>query len=53
MNLTTRLTEVIVSLVQSNSVDPDESAAPEGGSSFADCAMISIHGLRIILEKSQ
>jgi len=52
MNITTRLTEELVSLAKSYSDDADEAAAPEGGGSFAEWAMISLHGLRIFLEKS-
>jgi IS5 family transposase len=49
MNLTTRFTEEMVSLAKSYCDDPDEAAAPEGGGSFAEYAMISLHGLRIFL----
>jgi hypothetical protein len=52
MNITTRFTEKLVSLAKSYSVDVDEPAAPEGGGRFAEWAMISLHGLRIFLEKS-
>jgi len=52
MNITTRLTEELVSLAKSYSVDADEPAAPESGGRFAEWAMISLHGLRIFLEKS-
>ena len=52
MNTTTRLTKELVSLAKSYSADADETAAPEGGGSFAEWAMISLHGLRIFLEKS-
>jgi hypothetical protein len=40
MNITTRLTEELVSLAKSYSDDAGEAAAPEGGGSFADYAMI-------------
>jgi IS5 family transposase len=52
MNITTRLTEELISLVKSHSDDADGAAAPEDGGSFAQCAMISLHGLRIFSEKS-
>jgi IS5 family transposase len=52
MNITTRFTEEIVSLARSYSDDADETAAPEGGGSFAEHAMISLHGLRIFLEET-
>jgi len=52
MNVTTRFTEEFVSLAKSYSDDADEAAAPEGGGSFADYAMISLHGLRIFLDET-
>ena len=52
MNLTSRFTEEIVSLAKSYCDDPDEAAAPEGGGSFAEYAMISLHGLRIFLDET-
>jgi IS5 family transposase len=52
MNITTRFTEEMVSLAKSYSDDPDETAAPEGGGSFAEHAMITLHGLRIFLEET-
>jgi len=52
MNTTTRFTEEMVSLAKSYCDDPDETAAPEGGSSFAEHAMISLHGLRIFLDET-
>jgi len=52
MNLTTRFAEEMVSLAQSYSVDCTEAAAPEGGGSFAEYAMISLHGLRIFLDET-
>ena len=52
MNITTRFTEEMVSLAKSNSDDADETAAPEGGGSFAEYAMISLHGLRIFLDET-
>jgi len=52
MNVTSRFTEEMVSLAQSYSDDADEAAAPEGGGSFADYAMITLHGLRILLDES-
>ena len=41
-----------MSLAKSYSDDADEAAAPEGGGSFAKYAMISLHGLRILLDES-
>ena len=52
MNLTTRFTEEIVSLAKSYCDNADEAAAPEGGGSFAEHAMISLHGLRIFLDET-
>ena len=52
MNKTTRFTEEMVSLAKSYSDDSDETAAPEGGGSFAEYAMISLHGLRIFLDET-
>jgi len=52
MNLTSRFTEEIVSLAKSYCDDPDEAAAPEGGGSFAEHAVISLHGLRIFLDET-
>ena len=52
MNTTTRFTEEMVSLAKSYSDDADETAAPDGGGSFAEYAMISLHGLRIFLEET-
>jgi len=52
MNLTLRFTEELVSLAKSYSDDADEAAAPEGGGSFAEYAMITLHGLRILLDES-
>jgi hypothetical protein len=52
MNVTTCFTEEMVSLAQSYSDDADEAAAPEGGGSFAEYAMITLHGLRILLDES-
>jgi len=52
MNITTRFTEEMVSLAKSYSDDADEPAAPEGGGSFAEYAMISVHGLRIFLDET-
>ncbi|AUX09844.1 transposase IS5 family protein [Halalkaliarchaeum desulfuricum] len=51
-DLTTRLTEELVSLAKSYSDDAEEAAATFRGGSFAEWAMISLHGLRIFLEKS-
>jgi hypothetical protein len=47
MNLTSRLTNEMVSLAKSYCSNPDEVVAPEGGGSLAKHAMISLHGLRI------
>ena len=44
MNLTTRFTEEMVSLAKSYCDDPDEAAAPEGGGSFAEYAVIPSMG---------
>ncbi|SEP06414.1 hypothetical protein SAMN05216388_103020, partial [Halorientalis persicus] len=52
MNITTRFTEEMVSLAKSYCDNPDEAAAPEGGGSFAEYAMISLHGLRIFLDET-
>jgi IS5 family transposase len=52
MNTTTRFTEEMVSLAKSYCDDPDEAAAPEGGGSFAEYAIISLHGLRIFLDET-
>jgi IS5 family transposase len=52
MNITTRLTEELVSLAKSYSVDAGELSPPEGGDWFAEWTMISLHSLRIFLEKS-
>ena len=52
MNVTTRFTEQVVSLAESYYDDADEPAVPNGGGRFADHATISLHCLRIFLEKS-
>ncbi|PSP74555.1 IS5/IS1182 family transposase, partial [Halobacteriales archaeon QH_9_66_26] len=52
MNVTTRFTEQVVSLAESYCDDADEPAAPNGGGRFTDHATISLHCLRIFLEKS-
>ncbi|SIS19305.1 hypothetical protein [Natronorubrum thiooxidans] len=52
MNVTTRFTEEMVSLAKSYCDDPAETAAPEDGGSFAEYAMISLHGLRIFLDET-
>jgi len=52
MNLTTRYTEEMVSLVKSYCDDSDEGAAPEGGGSFAEYAVISFPGLRIFPDET-
>ncbi|WP_323174131.1 hypothetical protein [Natrialba sp. PRR66] len=52
MNVTTRFGEELVSLAKSYSDDAGEPAAPEGGGRCAEYAMISLHGMRIFLEKS-
>ncbi len=49
MNVITRFTKEIVSLAKSYS---DETAAPEGGGSFAEYAMISLHMLLIFLDET-
>jgi len=52
MNLTTRFTGEMMSLAKSYCGDPDGAVAPEGGSSFAEYAMIPLHGLWISLDKT-
>ena len=52
MNITTRFTEEMVSLAKSYCDDPDETAPPEGGGSFAEYAVISLHGLRIFFNET-
>jgi IS5 family transposase len=52
MNVTTRFTEEMVSLAKSYSDDADEEPAPQGGGSFTEYAMISLHGLRIFLDET-
>ncbi len=52
MNVTTRFTEEMVSLAKSYCDDSEETAAPEGGGSFAEYAMISLHRLRIFFEET-
>jgi hypothetical protein len=52
INVTTRFIKELVSLAKSYSADVDEAATPEGGGSFAVWAMISLHSLRISLDKS-
>jgi len=51
MNVTTRFTEAIVSLVKSYCDNSDKTAAPEGSGSFAEYAMISLHRLRVLLRR--
>jgi hypothetical protein len=41
----------MVSLAQSYSDDSNEAAAPEGGGSFAEWTIISLHKLRILIER--
>jgi IS5 family transposase len=52
MNVTTGFTEEVVSLAESYSDEDSETAVPEGGSSYAEYAMITLHGLRIFLDES-
>ena len=52
MTQISRLTEEVVLVAQSVTGDGDESAAPEGGSGFADYAFLSLHCLRIYLDTS-
>ncbi len=52
MNQTTRFTEEMVSLTKNYCDNPDETAAPQGGGSFAEYAMISLHGMRIFLDET-
>jgi len=49
MNFTTRFTDEMVSQVKNYCDYPDEAAAPEGGGSFVEYAVISLHRLRIFL----
>jgi hypothetical protein len=42
----------MVSLAKSYCDDPDETAAAFRGASFAEYAMISLHGLRIFLDET-
>lgn len=51
MNITTRFTEEMMSIAESYSDDADEPAASESGS-FADYAMVSLHGLRIFPDET-
>ena len=52
VNVTSRFPGEVVSLAESYCDDADEPATPEGGGRFADYATISLHCLRIFLEKS-
>ena len=52
MNITTRFTEEMMSLAKNYCDDPDETAAPEGGGSFAEYAIITLHGLRVFLDET-
>ena len=47
-----RFTERAVTLAQNAVGGRDESAAPDGGGGFADYAVVSLHCLRVYLEKS-
>lgn len=42
----------MVSLIKSYCDDSEETAAPEDGGSFAEYAMISLHGLRIFFDET-
>ena len=52
MSEVSRFTERAVTLAQNAVGGRDESAAPEGGGGFADYAVVSLHCLRVYLEKS-
>ncbi len=52
MNVTTRFTEEMVSLAKSYCDDLEETAAPEGGGSFAEYVMVSLHRMRIFLDET-
>ena len=52
VNVTSRLTEEVVSLTESYCDDTEEPAAALRGGRFPDYVMIPLHCLRIFLEKS-
>src|SRR6056297_3044726 len=52
MSKISRFTGKVVTLAKSAVGDRGESAAPQGGGGFADYAVVSLHCLRIYLEKS-
>jgi len=52
MSVTTRFTEEMVSLAKSYCDNSNETDAPEGGGSFVEYAMISLHWLRIFLDEN-
>ncbi|ELZ01572.1 putative transposase [Natrialba aegyptia DSM 13077] len=52
MSKISRFTGKVVTLAKNAVGDRGESAAPQGGSGFADYAVVSLHCLRIYLEKS-
>ena len=52
MSKISRFTGKVVSLAKSAVGGRDESAAPQGGGGFADYAVVSLHCLRIYLNKS-
>ncbi len=52
MSKISRYTGKVVTLAKSAVGGRGESAAPQGGGGFADYAVVSLHCLRIYLEKS-
>ena len=52
MTQISRFTERCVLVAQRVTGDGSESAAPNGGDGFADCALVSLHCLRIYLDSS-
>jgi len=52
MDLTARFTKKRISLNKSYCDDPDEVAVAEGGGSFAEYTMVSLHGPQIFLHKT-
>lgn len=52
MSKISRFTEKVVTLAQNAVDEQGEVAAPKGGGGFADYAVVSLHCLRVYLEKS-
>jgi len=52
MKVTTRFTDEMMSLAKSYCDDSEETAAPEGGGSFAEYAMVSLHEMRIFFDET-